>query len=748
MQTKTTMTAMLTLAAVLFVTAGVQADTYVDWATGTAYMENLGNTTSDGRNEYNQTDTQCDKIWLYAGSGSLNLVPGVPQIVLVNPLTFEVGWTGDMTEDETKTNNYNITRDITINGVTKSLVSPITHIVTYYQDSLLFNAGAPVAFGDIIVTPLGWNTDFFTDSAGTYSQTVPNWHTISPVYAEFLLIEAPATITIETVTVGNADNTADATGYGAVGYNYRIGKYEVTAGQYTAFLNSKARTDTYGLYNTVMAGELGCQITRSGSDGSYTYSVAPESANRPVNWVSFWDACRFANWLGNGQGNGDTETGAYTLGGYNDNDGRTIQRNTRNAGWTWAVTSEDEWYKAAYYNPAAHNYFLYPTGSNTAPGRDMADPIPGNNANHFGEGDPFPIDSNTYYTTIAGEFENSMSAYGTFDQGGNVWEWNETITEQGEGSASRRLRGGSFMMDSEYLLASFAGGSREPTAEDADFGFRVSKLIADMSVTLVPERLNVTRGSSVGVSVDITLLSPITLAAISTNILYDTSVFIYDTSSAVTKGGLLTHDWDLYGNEFAAGHSRVGGIDLNPDPWYESLATGTGTLLTFTLKVKETAPFGPSALTWGVYDGNDNGTAGFDYGDADFNDVILPESALSGASITVIAEIPTAITLASFEAKPGSNSVTLVWTTETEIDNAGFNILRAEAANGQYVKINDAIIPTKAGSTQGASYQFVDSTAKNRTTYYYKLQDIGLDGSTTDHGPKSATPRLIFMFGK
>ena len=102
----------------------------------------------------------------------------------------------------------------------------------------------------------------------------------------------------------------------------------------------------------------------------------------------------------------------------------------------------------------------------------------------------------------------------------------------------------------------------------------------------------------------------------------------------------------------------------------------------------------------------------------------------------------TAITLALFEAKPGNNKVTLIWETATEIDNAGFNILRAESENGEYIKINDAVIPAKAGAAAGASYQFIDSNAKNRTTYYYKLQDIGLNGSTTDHGPKSATPRL------
>ena len=67
-------------------------------------------------------------------------------------------------------------------------------------------------------------------------------------------VAAQAAVTIETVPVGNTGNTADtrydSTGFGAVNYAYNIGKYEVTAGQYTAFLNAVGGVDTYALYNT------------------------------------------------------------------------------------------------------------------------------------------------------------------------------------------------------------------------------------------------------------------------------------------------------------------------------------------------------------------------------------------------------------------------------------------------------------------------------------------------------------------
>ncbi len=118
-------------------------------------------------------------------------------------------------------------------------------------------------------------------------------------------------------------------------------------------------------------------------------------------------------------------------------------------------------------------------------------------------------------------------------------------------------------------------------------------------------------------------------------------------------------------------------------------------------------------------------------------------------STDVNDNITTAIELSGFEAIPGNNQVILNWSTETENDNAGFNIYRAESEAGEYIKINNSLIPAKGSSTEGASYQFVDTDVQNRKTYYYKLEDIDLNGTATMHGPVSATPRWVFgIFGK
>jgi len=106
--------------------------------------------------------------------------------------------------------------------------------------------------------------------------------------------------------------------------------------------------------------------------------------------------------------------------------------------------------------------------------------------------------------------------------------------------------------------------------------------------------------------------------------------------------------------------------------------------------------------------------------------------------------VPTVIDLSSFTAAPKAGSIILSWTTESEIDNAGFNIYRATSENGEYIKINDSLITTKGSATQGASYEFVDKDVKNGRTYYYKLEDIDLSGKSTMHGPiKAKVKRLI-----
>jgi len=141
---------------------------------------------------------------------------------------------------------------------------------------------------------------------------------------------------------------------------------------------------------------------------------------------------------------------------------------TRNAGWQWAVTSENEWYKAAYHQPASaggdsDNYWLYPTQSNT---------IATAQANYLS------FSSGINNTTPVGSY--AANFYGTFDMGGNVVEWNEAIIV----GSFRGLRGGSFNNDVNTLRADLRGNGR-PAGEVGNVGFRVSQVPGPGSVALL-----------------------------------------------------------------------------------------------------------------------------------------------------------------------------------------------------------------------------------------------------------------------
>lgn len=297
-----------------------------------------------------------------------------------------------------------------------------------------------------------------------------------------LMATATLAVNLQTVLVGNPGNAADtryaSPGFGSVGYVYHMGKYEVTAAQYCEFLNAVAVTDTYGLYNprmdyTAYPLSSGCNIKRTGTAGQYAYSVGPAWADRPVNYVDWGDAARFANWMHNGQPIGlqdltTTEDGSYHLNGATSSG--TLLSVARKPDATWVVPSEDEWYKSAYTRYYPTLYCDYPTRYNSAPGRDMND-TNGNNANYYnGNVVSFrPIDSGLYPTTLAGEFQRSASYYGTFDQGGNVWEWNEATVD----GVDRVLRGGAFHISSDFMHASYRGHT-SPTGESGAIGFRLA----------------------------------------------------------------------------------------------------------------------------------------------------------------------------------------------------------------------------------------------------------------------------------
>lgn len=289
--------------------------------------------------------------------------------------------------------------------------------------------------------------------------------------------------------VANTGNAPDPlTGYGEVDYDYDIGTYDVTISQYCTFLNDVASySDPYSLFNDGMidmgnlSGVSGVAgITQTGSSGGYTYSIVNDSGNDPVTQVTWFDAARFSNWLQNGQpvitGSigeiaNTTETGAYMLLG-----DTSTGMETKSVNSTWWIPTENEWYKAAYYDPTLNGgsggYWLTPMRSNGEPGNVVGD-LPDQTNCYTGVysvTQSAQYSSSQDYLTPVGSFTNSASYYGTYDQGGDVYEWDDATIGENRGIRSCYWDDATNAMVSEFRY------SNPPTNGNYGLGFRVATL--------------------------------------------------------------------------------------------------------------------------------------------------------------------------------------------------------------------------------------------------------------------------------
>jgi sulfatase modifying factor 1 len=268
---------------------------------------------------------------------------------------------------------------------------------------------------------------------------------------------------MEFVTIGNAGNAADTTGApnpaGAVGYEYGIGKFEVSEDMITK-------------YNTNFGTTNGLVITKD-----------TRGTNKPATSVSWNEAARFVNWL-------NTSTGGFaaykfTTSGVNasialwttadtlDYDATNPYRSLRA---TYVLPSYNEWYKAAYYNPSNSTYYNFPNGRDTAP-TAVASGTADNTAVYGQTYDQGPADVN-----LAG----GLSPYGVMGLGGNVYEWEESSFDLANSSSSsaRGFRGGSWEFDSVDLSSS-SRNSTPPSLGEDYVGFRVASV--SPSAPPVPE---------------------------------------------------------------------------------------------------------------------------------------------------------------------------------------------------------------------------------------------------------------------
>lgn len=326
---------------------------------------------------------------------------------------------------------------------------------------------------------------------------------------------ARAEVTFDWATVGNPGNAADTlvmnkyngdgtSGYGSVGYTFRISKYDVTNAQYTAFLNlvDPTGSNALRLYNTKMG-----STASSPSGAAYTggidrnlaaangakYSVKSGQESYPATWMTWAASARFVNWLASGQGSGGTESGVYDMSAIPFNNAYATPP-PRAANATFFIPSENEYYKASYYDPTknggAGGYWKYGTRSDTAPS-SVAPPGSGNAANiGFGNsigvantlaktGAAFSADVD--YLTNVGAYSTSTSYYGLYDVDGLVYNWTEA-TKENPNFAGQMLpvyRGGAWNYGENFAGAAYRNiYSGAGATSYAWYGLRVGTVAA------------------------------------------------------------------------------------------------------------------------------------------------------------------------------------------------------------------------------------------------------------------------------
>lgn len=260
------------------------------------------------------------------------------------------------------------------------------------------------------------------------------------------------TFDIDFVKIDNPGNAPDTVGSpnpaGAVDSTYRIGQFEVSEDM----------------------------INKANALGGLGITHDNRGANKPATSVSWIEAAQFVNWLNTDSG----FTPAYKFNGstfelWTPNDaGYNPDNLYRNRQARYFLPSADEWYKAAYYDPANEVYFQFPTGSNTIPTPVASGTAPNTAVFSFMAG---PAD-----VTQAG----AASPFGTVGQGGNVHEWEETSFDLlNTSSSSRRgVRGGDFNDGDFANMLSTDRGRLFPIDSQISIGFRVASIPEPSSLLL------------------------------------------------------------------------------------------------------------------------------------------------------------------------------------------------------------------------------------------------------------------------
>lgn len=267
---------------------------------------------------------------------------------------------------------------------------------------------------------------------------------IFPAHADSIT-HGSTTINMELVSVGYAGNIADSTSYGAVDYNYRIGKFEVTIEQ---FVQARIADSRIG----------------DGDENYWNDGTRTVGSGAPACSMSWYDAAKFCNWLTTG----DAHTGAYQFSGSGTLVG--IDRDAAIVSYSlvYVLPSENEWYKAAFYKPVNNGaYSLYSNGSN-----NIADLTWGtiNGWNYYKDDYANPSPNHIWEASYGAEEQN-----GTCNMLGNVKEWCESAYDGTlDDLTEKRVNRGGAYYNGANNSTHRVGDS--PFFDNVGIGFRVAAI--------------------------------------------------------------------------------------------------------------------------------------------------------------------------------------------------------------------------------------------------------------------------------
>ncbi|MCC7387432.1 MAG: SUMF1/EgtB/PvdO family nonheme iron enzyme [Phycisphaerales bacterium] len=291
------------------------------------------------------------------------------------------------------------------------------------------------------------------------------------------------------VTIGDVgndpypgDGQGNMAGRGGVGYEYRIGRYEVTTGQWLEFVNTfSTQSDDFTYFARPDFWGAKTDWDYQGPGRRYILRTDVDTPElMPVGGISWREAAMFCNWLHNGKSSALSaiEDGAYDTATFTTNgDGTFNDQRTHHADARYWIPTLDEWIKAAHYDPDRYGggeggWWDYPISSDEPPVYG----VPGEGQANAG----FELDNYAQWTIPLGAYEDVLSPWGLRDAAGAAMEWTEEVPFPDH--PQDRLLDGSYAGENSYNAersdrASWPGAGNPPHSGGSYDGLRVAGLI-------------------------------------------------------------------------------------------------------------------------------------------------------------------------------------------------------------------------------------------------------------------------------